>query len=227
MDDYRERCAAIEAVWRREIAAEDGPLPGSRLTALVTPQGWCGHLEPAEGGWAVGVLSAASAIAAAVAAAYDLPKAAVTMRPDGERAVFIWAYHTAGSADYHRCWPNPPLDGSEYIDIQRDRPGTSLLDLVQLTTRARAYHEAYLALRTGRDVDIAKVVRRYQRLRAGIHDLLPRTRPDQIRDILLQVGVSREALPEDLADAIGYPAGNELTVPFPASSPESRSSVTP
>jgi hypothetical protein len=223
VDSYRERCAEIEEVWRREIAAEDGPLPGSRLTALVTPQGWCGQLEPAEGGWAVGVLSAASAIAAAVAAAYDLPKAAVTMRPNGERAVFIWAYHTAGGADYHRSWPYPPLDGSEYIDIQRDRPGTSLLDLVQLTTRARAYQECWTALRTGQTVDMGQLVRRYQRLRAGIHDLLPRTRPDQIRDILLQVGVIREALPEDLADVIGYPAGSELTVPFPARSSENLS----
>lgn len=215
MDGYRAECAEIEAVWEREIACEGGALPGSRLTALVTPQGWCGHLEPEDGRWAVGVLAAANVIVTAVAAAYDLPESAVTMRPDGERAVFVWAYRTAGGADYHRSWPNPPLDGSEYVDIKRDRPGTSLLDLVQLTTRARAYQESWSALRTGRKVDMGQVVRRYHRLRAGIHDLLPRTRADQVRDILLQVGVSREALPDDLAEAIGYPAGSELTVPFP------------
>lgn len=215
VDDYRAGCAEIESVWAREIAGEDGPLPGSGLTALVTPQGWCGHVEPADGRWAVGVLAAAKTIVAAVAAAYDVPERAVTMRPDGERAVFVWVYSTAGGADYHRGWPHPPLDGSEYIDIQRERPGTSLLDLVQLTTRARSYQETWSALRTGRQVDMAQLVRRYHRLRAGIHDLLPRTRPDQLRDILLQVGVSREALPDDVAETIGYPAGSELTIPFP------------
>lgn len=204
-------------MWEREIAGEEGALPGSRLTALLTPQGWCGRIEPAQGGWAVGVLSAAKVIVAALSVAYDLPESAITMRPDGERAVFVWAYRTAGSADYHRAWPHPSLDGSEYVDIQRDRPGTSLLDLVQLTTRARAYQEVWSALRTGRQVDMGQVVRRYHRLRAGIHDLLPRTHADQLRDILLQVGVSREALPDDLAEAIGYPAGSELTVPFPRS----------
>ncbi|GAB3435328.1 hypothetical protein [Actinophytocola sediminis] len=217
MDAYRAECAEIEAVWQREIASADGPLPGSRLTALVTPQGWCGQLVPADGGWAVRVLSASKVIVAALATAYHLPESAITMRPNGERAVFVWAYRTAGGADYHRAWPHPPLDGSEYVDIQREKPGTSLLDLVQLTTRARAYQESWTALRTGRAVDMGQVVRRYQRLRAGVHDLLPHTPADQIRDILLQVGVNREALPDDLAATIGYPAGSELTVPFPRS----------
>lgn len=218
MDSYRAECAEIEAVWRREVAAEDGPLPGSRLTALVTPQGWCGHVEPG-GAWAGRVLAAAGGIAAA----YDLPEAAITVRNSGERAAFVWAYRTAGGADYHRAWPDPPLDGSEYVDIHREGRGNSLLDLVQLTTRARAYQESWAALRAGKSVDMGRVVRRYNRLRAGVQDLLPRTDPEQLRDILLQVGVSREALPEDLASAIGYPGGSELTIPIPAGSPESRS----
>lgn len=219
VDSFRAECAAIEAVWQREVAAEDGPLPGSRLTAIVTPQGWCGHIEPADGGWAGRVLAAAGAIAAA----YDLPQAALTVRNSGERAAFVWAYRTAGGADYHRSWPHPPLDGSEYVDIHREGRGSSLLDLVQLTARARAYQESWAALRAGHAVDMGRVVRRYSRLRAGIHDLLPHTHPEQLRDLLMQVGVSREALPADLADAIGYPGGSELTIPIPAGSPESRS----
>jgi len=218
MESFRAECAEIEATWLDSVAAEGGPLPGSTLTALVTPQGWCGHVEPAAGQWPGKVLEAA----AGIAAAYGLPVAAITVRNSGERAAFVWAYRTAGGADYHRAWPYPPLDGSEYIDIKREQPGNSLLDLVQLTTRARAYQQSWSALRAGEPVDMEQFVRRYHRLRAGVHDLLPRTPPEQLRDLLLQVGVSRAALPDDLATAIGYPDGQELTVPFPASSVENR-----
>ena len=211
MDEFRAECAAVEAVWLATVAAEDGPLPGSRLAALVTPQGWCGHVEPADGQPANAVLDAAIAIAGA----YDLPAGAITVRRDGEHAAFVWAYPTAGGGDYQRAWPHPALDGSEYVDIQRERRGgNSLLDLVRLTTWARAYQQSWASQCAGEPVEMGQLVRRYTRLRAGILDLLARTPAEQIRDLLLQVGVSREALPEDVATAVGYPSGQDLTIPI-------------
>lgn len=210
MDEFRVERAAIEAVWLATVAAEDGPLPGSRLVALVTPQGWCGQVDPADDQPASAVLGAAIAIADA----YGLPAGAITVRRNGEHAAFVWAYRTAGGGDYQRAWPHPPLDGSEYVDIQRERRGNSLLDLVQLTTWARAYQQSWAALRAGEPVDMGQLVRRYTRLRAGILDLLARTPAEQVRDLLLQVGVNREALPDDVATAVGYPFGQELTIPI-------------
>lgn len=197
--------AELEDVWERTIGAADGPLPGSRLTALRTPQGWCGQVDRPAG----------DLQPAAIALAYGLPPGSVAVRGDGQDHAFVWAYRTAGGADYHLAWPHPPLDGSEFVDVTRESKGTSLLDLVRLTTWARSYQESWAALRTGRTVDMGQLVRRYTRLRAGILDLLPRTSPRQLRDLLLEVGVNREALPDDLAAAIDYPGGRELTIPIP------------
>jgi hypothetical protein len=205
VDDYGRACAALEDVWERTVGAADGPLPGSRLTALRTPQGWCGRVDRPAG----------EVQASVIAEAYSLPPGSVAVRGDGEHGAFVWAYRTAGGGDYHLAWPHPPLDGSEFVDVARESKGTSLLDLVRLTTWARSYQESWAALRTGGTVDMGQLVRRYTRLRAGILDLLPRTSPRQLRDLLLEVGVTREALPDDLAAMIEYPGGRDLTIPIP------------
>jgi hypothetical protein len=209
---YRQECAQLQTVWERAIACGEGPLPGSVLEPLVTPQGWCGHVQLTETQHAGDVMAAAEA----VAKAYDLAEGAVVVRTlqTGDSA-FVWAYSTRSGADYHLKWPYPVLDGSEFDEIKRESAGTTLLDLVQLTTWARAYKESWQAMRSGRPVDVQQFVRRVNRLRAGILDILTRTKPRQVRELLVRVGIDRESLPRDLADAIDYPLDRDPTMPIP------------
>lgn len=97
------------------------------------------------------------------------------------------------------------MDGTEYIDLEPRPSGSSLLDLVRLTSWARGYQAQWRATRTGRLADVVQLVRRYVRLRAGILDILQRSKPEQVRTLLLQVGLEREALPDDLAVLLDYP----------------------
>lgn len=209
---YQQECDALRALWQDAIAAADGPLPGSVLEPLVTPQGWCGYVRLAEEQRASTVIAAVGQIAAA----FGLPDGSVVVRTMADsHEVFVWGYSTKSGADYHLNWPHPVLDGSEFVDIKRESKGTTLLDLVQLTTWARAHKESWEALRTGRDPDVQQFVRRLTRLRAGIVDILTRAKPRQVRELLLRVGLDRAALPEDLADAIGYPRDRDATIPIP------------
>ena len=50
-------------------------------------------------------------------------------------------------------------------------------------------------------------------LRAGIFDMLTRSRSIQVRELLVRVGVPAESLPEDVLRAIDYPVANMPTVP--------------
>jgi hypothetical protein len=205
---YQEECERVRAVWDAMVACEDGPLPGSKLDPLVTPQGWCGHVE---GQSAVKVMAAA----AEIAKAYELAEGSIVVRTVSDSGAFLWAYDARSSADHHLNWPYPVLDGSEFVDIKRESAGTTLLDLVQLTSWARAYKESWQGMRSGRPVDVQQFVRRLNRLRAGILDILTRTRPRQVRELLLRVGMDRESLPGDLADAIDYPLDRDPTIPIP------------
>ncbi len=199
-------------MWDRTIAAEDGPLPGSVLDPLVTPQGWCGHVRLAAGQTATKLMAAADAIQQA----YGLPGKSIVVRTfDHGGEAFLWAYSTRSGADYHLGWPHPVLDGSEFIDIKRESAGTTLFDLVQLTTWARAYKESWIAMRSGRAVDVQQFVRRLARVRAGILDILSRAKPRQVRELLLRVGIDHESLPGDLADALDYPKDRDPTIPIP------------
>nr|WP_042194562.1 hypothetical protein [Kibdelosporangium sp. MJ126-NF4]CEL21405.1 hypothetical protein [Kibdelosporangium sp. MJ126-NF4]CTQ96028.1 hypothetical protein [Kibdelosporangium sp. MJ126-NF4] len=214
MDDsaYRQECEALRAVWDRAIAHADGPVPGSVLNPLVTPQGWCGHVRLTEDQRAATVIDAV----AEIAEAFGLPQDAVVVRTMAEHhEVFVWGYSTKSGADYHLHWPHPVLDGSEFVDIKRESKGTTLFDLVQLTTWARAHKESWEALRAGRDQDLQQFVRRLTRLRAGIVDILTRAKPRQVRELLMRVGLDRAALPNDLADAINYPHDRDPTIPIP------------
>jgi hypothetical protein len=211
-DSYRQACADVQTVWERTIGAGDGPLPGSVLDSLVTPQGWCGHVRLANEQTSARVMAAVGAIAEA----YELPAGSIVVRTlDDDSQAFIWAYSTKSGADYHLKWPHPVLDGSEFVDIKRESAGTTLLDLVQLTAWARAYKESWQAIRSGRPVDVQQFARRLGRLRAGIVDILTRTKPRQVKELLLRVGIDRESLPSDLADAIDYPFDRDPTIPIP------------
>ncbi len=209
---YRRDCEALRTRWNDRIACADGPLPGSVLDPLVTPQGWCGHVQLAEGQRAGTVIDAVSDIAKA----YDLPDGSIVVRTMAEnRQVFIWGYTTKSGADYHLSWPHPVLDGSEFVDIKRQSNGTTLLDLVQLTTWARAHKESWDAVRAGREMDVQQFVRRLNRLRAGIVDILTRAKPQQIRELLMRVGLDRASLPNDLAEELNYPHDRDPTIPIP------------
>src|SRR3954465_4549601 len=45
VEDYQQGCARLRSVWEYAIAADGGPLPGSVLEPLITPQGWCGRVH--------------------------------------------------------------------------------------------------------------------------------------------------------------------------------------
>lgn len=70
-------------------------------------------------------------------------------------------------------------------------------------------------MRSGRPVDVQQFVRRLNRLRAGILDILTRTKPRQVKELLLRVGIDRESLPTDLATTIDYPLDRDPTIPIP------------
>ncbi|MET0134286.1 MAG: hypothetical protein ABW215_11900 [Kibdelosporangium sp.] len=205
---YREECDQVRAVWETVIACEDGPLPGSVLDPLVTPQGWCGHVT-GQG------TSKVMAAAAGIAKAYDLAEGSIVVRTLSDTGAFLWAYSARSGADHHLNWPYPVLDGSEFVDIKRESAGTTLLDLVRLTTWARSYKESWHDMRSGRPVDVQQFVRRLNRLRAGMLDILTRAKPRQVRELLLRVGMDRYSLPVDLADIIDYPLDRDPTIPIP------------
>jgi hypothetical protein len=197
----------IAEVWSRAVANDDGPLPGARLDAMVTPHGWCATVTEVRAG-------RVEAAEDKIATAYDLPAGAVVVRRTGQDSSFVWAYRTASGADYHRQWPQPVIDGTEFADVERSgSEGSSLLDFVRLTEMARKHEREWRDLRSGRPVDMQRFLRRLALLRAGIFDILMRTRPVQIRELLLRVGVPAESLPEDLLRVLDYPTRNLPTVP--------------
>ncbi len=196
----------IVAVWAREIASVRGPLPDTTLDAMPTPHGWCGQVTGT-------TPQLASAAADKIATAYGLPNRSVLVQQAEGGGVFLWAYRTASAADYHRQWPQPVIDGSEFTDVARSGEGSSLLDYVRLTEMARKHQAEWRDLRSGRPVDIQRFTRRLTLLRAGIFDMLTRSRAIQVRELLVRVGVVAESLPEDVLRAIDYPIAAMLTVP--------------
>ncbi|GAB3875112.1 hypothetical protein GCM10029964_018400 [Kibdelosporangium lantanae] len=207
MEDYEQGCARLRSVWEYAIAADGGPLPGAVLEPLITPQGWCGRVHGPHS-------SKVMAVVGRIEEAYELPEGSVVVRTMSDtNDVFLWAYQSRSAADYHLRWPQW-LDGSEFVDIKRESAGTTLLDLVKLTAWARAYKESWQDMRSRRPVDVEQFTRRLNRLRAGILDILERTRPRQVRDLLISVGIDRESLPVDIATAIDYPTDREPTLPI-------------
>ena len=198
--------AEIVAVWAREIASGWGPLPDTTLDAMPTPHGWCGSVHGASPQLAAGA-------AGQIAKAYGLPTPSVIMQQTDGGGVFLWAYRTASAADYHRQWPQPVIDGSEFTDVTRSGAGSSLLDYVRLTEMARKHQAEWRDLRGGRPIDIQRFTRRLTLLRAGVFDMLTRSRPVQVRELLLRVGVPAESLPDDVLRAIDYPIGSLPTIP--------------
>ncbi|QUQ62531.1 hypothetical protein [Kutzneria sp. CA-103260] len=196
----------IVAVWAQKIASVWGPLPDTTLDAMPTPHGWCGHVQGT-------TPQLASAAAGQIAAAYGLPNRSVLVQQTDGGGVFLWAYQTASAADYHRQWPQPVIDGSEFTDVVRTGEGSSLLDYVRLTEMARKHQAEWRDLRSGRPVDIQRFTRRLTLLRAGVFDMLTRSRPIQVRELLVRVGVPAESLPDDVLRAIDYPTATMLTVP--------------
>lgn len=205
---YRSRMerAEIVAVWTREIASVWGPLPDTVLDAMPTPHGWCGHVTGT-------TPQLALAAADQIAVAYGLPARSVIVQQTDGAGVFLWAYRTSSAADYHRQWPRPVIDGSEFTDVARSGSGSSLLDYVRLTEMARKHQAEWRDLRGGRPVDIQRFMRRLTLLRAGVFDILARSRPAQVRELLLRVGVPAESLPDDVLRALDYPIGNLPTIP--------------
>ena len=198
--------ARIQEVWTRDISCPEGPLPGARLNAVTTPHGWCGQV------WEV-ANQQAEAAANAIAAAYDVPPSSVILQSTGEDTAFVWCYRHPSGADHHRHWPLPVIDGSEYVDVPPASSGPSLLDFVRLTELANKHRSEWQELRRGHPVDVLRFIRRMAMLRAGILDILVRTRPSAVSELLLRVGVPAESLPADLLSALDYPVTSMPTLP--------------
>jgi hypothetical protein len=197
----------IAAVWARAVGWVAAPLPDARLDPMPTPHGWCGHVTAAQA-------RQVEAAADAIATAYDLPAGAVVVQRTGRDSSFVWAYRMPSGADYHRQWPPPVIDGTEFADVEPSGTGgSSLLDFVRLTEMARKHQAEWRDLRSGRPVDVQRFTRRLTLLRAGIVDILTRTRSVEVRELLLRVGVPAESLPNDLLRALDYPTTNLPTVP--------------
>lgn len=118
---------------------------------------------------------------------------------------FIWAFHTSSAADYHRHVPMSTLDvqsrGGEPAP-----PRAESWELEHLSDWAgKVSHSWKAALTQGGPADPARFIRRSLRLRGGVLDLLPRTAPGQVREVLTSRGVTRDMVPTDLADAVGLP----------------------
>jgi hypothetical protein len=173
---------------------------------MPTPHGWCGHVR----GTTAQLVQAA---AEQIAAAYGLPARSVLVETTEGGGVFLWAYRTSSAADYHRQRPQPVIDGTEFTDVAPSGSGSSLLDYVRLTEMARKHQADWRDLRGGRPVDIQRFTRRLTLLRAGVFDILARSRPVQVRELLLRVGVAAESLPDDVLRAIDYPIGGLPTIP--------------
>lgn len=198
--------AEVLALWTREIASVGGPLPGATLDAMPTPHGWCGHVHGATS-------QLTPAAMQKIAQVYGLPGPSALVQTTDGAGVFLWAYRTASGADYHRQWPQPVIDGSEFNDVARSGAGSSLLDYVRLTEMARKHQADWRDLRGSRPVDIQRFTRRLTLLRAGIFDMLTRSLPVQVRELLLRVGVPAESLPDDVLRAIDYPIAAMPTIP--------------
>ncbi len=198
--------ARLQDVWQRDIGCEQGPLPGARLNAMTTPHGWCGRVHDVDP-------TLATQAAEAIATAYQLPVSSVIVRKTDQTSLFVWCYAHPSGADYHRGWPQPVIDGSEYIDVRPSTSGASLLDFVRLTEMANKYRGDWRSLRGDHPVQIDRFLRRTTMLRAGILDILARTSPAAVRELLLRVGVVAESLPTDLLLALDYPVSAMRTLP--------------
>ena len=198
--------AEIVAVWAGRIASAMGPLPGTEIDPMPTPHGWCGHVHGT-------TPQLADAASGRIVEAYELPARAVIVETTDGGGVFLWAYRTPSAADYHRHWPRPVIDGTEFTDVVRSGSGSSLLDYVRLTEMARKHQSDWRDLRGGRPVDVQRFTRRLTLLRAGVFDILTRSRPDHVREVLMRVGVPAESLPDDLLRVLDYPVGGLPTLP--------------
>lgn len=103
--DYLDGCTKIVRVWEKRIANRTGPLPGSLLSPIRTPLGWCGQVQLFPGRHST---VDAAAAANTIAAVYGLPTGSVVVDDGVDETAdtaFIWAYNRPSMADYHAHWP--------------------------------------------------------------------------------------------------------------------------
>ncbi|MEU3767903.1 hypothetical protein AB0E55_22865 [Amycolatopsis keratiniphila] len=204
--DYTAERDRLLALWERGVAGPDGPLAGAILDPAPLPTGWCGQVQLVPGEHHIGDVRDAEDFIAAI---YGLQRGAVVVedsRTGTADTAFVWAFHTVSAADHYRHTPMTTLD----VYGRADAPASTTADpgeLKHLADWADKHRFVWDQLRAGehRHVDVDRVVHRLQRLRGGILDLLPRTAPGQVRAVLEDAGVTREHLPDDLADLVGLP----------------------
>jgi len=203
---YVASCEAIRQVWDRRIGSRRGPLPGATLDPVVTPLGWCGHVQGfitqtdqmSRGG------EGRKALQHAVEEAYGLPAGAVLI-DDGWRRIgdtrFIWAYERPGVVDYHERQPY-----SVWGLPSRQEPGPGGVtgyEWSELQDWAVKHRRMLEALRAGHPVDMEQVSRRYNRMRAAILDALTRAGADDVRAVLIERGLGYGDVGEDIAERLG------------------------
>uniref|UniRef100_UPI003F495829 hypothetical protein n=1 Tax=Amycolatopsis sp. CA-096443 TaxID=3239919 RepID=UPI003F495829 len=202
---YRDERNRIAALWTRHVACPSGPLEGAILDPAPLPNGWCGQVQLVPGAHSIHGVQEAAAFIESV---YGLPRGAVVVedsRTGTADTAFVWAFHTPSAADHHRHAPTTTLD----VDGRGDQPAPPRAEPREsgrLADWADKYSFYYTRMRDhGGRMDIARFVRRYQRLRGGILDLLPRTDPGHVQQILVENGVTSEMLPDDLVELLDLP----------------------
>lgn len=115
---------------------------------------------------------------------------------------FIWAYRSPAGADYHAHRPRT-ISGQPYLGEAAVVGRPTQFDWAELGDWAHKYAYSRKVMREqGKIIDVARFVRRLLRLRAGILDALPQTRPGEVRGLLQDRGITVEMLPDDLAELV-------------------------
>ncbi|MET9265247.1 hypothetical protein [Amycolatopsis sp. NPDC004079] len=202
---YRDERDRIVALWSRHVAGPAGPLEGAILDPAPLPKGWCGQAQLVPGAHSTRDVEEAASFIEEV---YGLPRKTVVVedsRAGTADTAFVWAFHTASAADHHRHTPMSTLD----VNARGDQPAPPRAEAWEsghLADWAEKYSFYYTQMREhGGRMDVARFVRRLQRLRGGILDLLHRTDPGHVQRILAKNGVTSEMLPDDLVGLLGLP----------------------
>jgi len=202
--DYHAACEEIRQVWRQRIANPSGVLPGSTLDPAITSRGWVGHVQGFISQSDVLTRGSWKDLAAAIAEAYGLPRGAVLVDNSytgvGD-TVCVWAYRRPGEVDHHRRLPHTVF-GQEWAGKEPVPGQLTDLERAELRDWAGKHRQMVELLRQGRDVDMERVVRRYNRMRGAILDALTRANVGEVREMLLEKGLTYATLGNDIAELL-------------------------
>jgi hypothetical protein len=222
--EYVDACAEIGRIWEQRIACSGGLLPGSVLDAILTPRGWCGQVQLSLDVSHRQHVKDVRPLTERIAEVYDIPRAALLVE-SGAAALadtaFIWAFLRPSMADHHQQLPHsvtrpallPRSTYGKHWQFGKDRLGESAPSDHLTRAERDSLHEwtsKYVTTweywRSGPSpaADIDDLVRRMERMRGAILDALPRVGAKAVVAILLDAGMTYEAMPHELAQTLGW-----------------------